>query len=277
MKIAACTPTRNRRWTWNFSKACMETQLIKPDIWIILDNSSDPNQDWSISVKDNPSVIYEREQIPRTIGWMRNRCLEIALENHVDYIVFWDDDDYYPPTRISSAVNALEANPEADIAGSSLMYLLLTRENVLMTTGPFNDNHCTGATMTVRSRYAKEHRFDETREKAEEITFTKNWSAKVVQIPAEQVIVVMGHSKNTVDKSDLLKTPTRYIATIVNDINGKMVFRTRWPVPWDLWKSTFFGEAYAPPPPCILLEECQTVTVPTLHTEENASSDEHRA
>lgn len=276
MKIAACTPTQNRRWTWNFSKACMESQIVKPDLWIIVDNSSEADKDWSVCLQDSKTILYEREKTPQTIGWMRNRCLEIALEHHVDYIVFWDDDDYYPPTRISSAIQALEANPEADIAGSSMMYLLLTKENVLMTTGPFHDQHCTGATMTVRSRYAKTHRFDSEKRRAEEITFTNNWTAKVVQLKPEDVIVVMGHSKNTVDKSDLLRNPKLYNAAVVNDINGKMVFRTRWPVPWDLWKSTFFGEAYAPPPPCIPLEECQSVTVPTLHIEEIEECVEHR-
>jgi hypothetical protein len=34
-------------------------------------------------------------------------------------------------------------------------------------------------------------------------------------------------------------------AAIVNDINGKMMFRSRWPVPWDLWKRTFVDEAPA--------------------------------
>lgn len=276
MKIVACTPTRNRRWAWKFSKSCMDAQIQKPDVWIVVDNSTEPELDWSIA-NWAPHRIYEHVDEPKPIGWLRNRCLELALQEGADYIVFWDDDDYYPPTRISSSIQALEAKPEADIAGTSMMYLLLTRENVLMTTGPFHDHHCTGATMTVRRRYAEKNRFDPEKARGEEVTFTKNWMANIVQLRPEDVIVVMGHQHNTVDKSDLLRNPKLYCAKVINDINGKMVFRSRWPVQADLWKSTFFGEEYARLQKNIPSVEFQTVVLPILHTEGTEESAEHRA
>lgn len=216
----------------------MNTQIRQPDLWIVLDNSSCPADDWAVA-KDRPGVLYERVYGVHPIGWMRNRCLDLALENGADAIVFWDDDDYYPPTRISSGVAALEANPDADIAGSSKMYLLLTQENVLMTTGPFGPTHATAATWTVRARYARTHRFVETKERGEELEFTREWTAKMVHVPAEDTIVVMGHSRNTVNKSDLLVRPHLYRADFVNSANGKMVFRTRWPVQWEVFRTTF--------------------------------------
>ena len=276
MKVVACTPTKNRRWAWEFSKWCMNSQIIKPDAWVIVDNSSCPADDWSVA-RDHPGVVYERVYGSQPIGWMRNRCLDLALEQGADYIVFWDDDDYYPPTRISSGVKALEANPDADMAGSTAMYLLLTRENVLMTTGPFHETHATAATHTIRRRYAETHRFNPTTERGEEREFTKDWSAKLVQVPAEQTIVVMGHGRNTVDKSDLIRNPHMYKATVVNADNGKMVFRARWPVPWDLWKSTFFGGERAQLRESTLLVESQTVTIPTLRTEGTEGSGVHHA
>lgn len=238
MKIVACTPTKNRRWAWEFSKFCMNQQYLKPDLWIIVDNSSSPSEDWSVA-KDQPSVLYDRVYEPKPIGWLRNRCLDLALENGADYILFWDDDDYYPPTRVSTSIAALEKNPDADIAGSSKMFLLLTRENVLMTTGPFHETHATAATMAIRRRYAEKHRFDPEKTRGEEITFTRGWVAKMIQLHAEDIIVVMGHGRNTVDKSELLKTPQKYNATIVNSANGRMIVRMRWPLPWDLFRSTF--------------------------------------
>lgn len=273
MKIAVCTPTKNRRWAWNFSKACMDAQIMKPDVWIVVDNSTDPHQDWSVAT----DVLYEKINEPKTIGWLRNRCLEIALEQGATYIVFWDDDDYYPPTRISSGVKALVEHPEADISGTTTMYLLLTRENVLMTTGPFHDHHCTGATMTIHRKYAEKHRFDESKTRGEEVTFTEGWKAKVVQVKPEECIVVMGHNQNTVDKSDLLKRPHVYNARIINDANGKMIFRVRWPVPWDLWKQTFSDVKYVPPQNCTPQEECHSVTIPTLRIEDIEGSSSHRA
>lgn len=238
MKVIACTPTKNRRWSYAFSKACMDAQILKPDTWIVLDNSETPEQDWSVAI-ENPMVYYERVPETKPIGWLRNRCLELALERGADFIVFWDDDDYYPPTRISSGVEALVQTPEGDIAGSSKMYLLLTKENMFLTTGPFHDHHATAATWTIRKKYAETHRFDPEKLRGEEVTFTKDWKANMVQVDPEKVIVVMGHTRNTVDKSDLAVRPHVYNATIVNQANGKMVFRLRWPVQWDLFRSTF--------------------------------------
>jgi hypothetical protein len=162
----------------------------------------------------------------------------LALENGADVVVFWDDDDYYPPTRISSGILALEATPEADIAASSKMYVLLTRENVLMTVGPYHDKHGTAATYTIRRRYIETHRFPD-KGKGEELEFTNHWTANMVQVPAEDTIVVMGHSKNTVDKSDIFVRPQVYMAKVVNSDNGRTVMRTRWPVPWEAFRTTF--------------------------------------
>jgi glycosyltransferase involved in cell wall biosynthesis len=238
MKVVVCTPTKNRRWSWEFSKTCMGMQLRKPDLWVIVDNSSTPAEDWSIA-KDTPGVHYERIYEVRPIGWMRNRCLEIALEQGADYIVFWDDDDYYPPTRISSGIRALEANPAADISGSSKMYLLLTRENMMLEVGPFGETHATAATWTIRRRYAESHRFVDTKVRGEELEFTQQWTANVVQIPSEEAIVVLGHAHNTVNKSDLLKSPDLFKMKIVNRDNGRMLLRNRWPVPWEAFRTTF--------------------------------------
>jgi glycosyltransferase involved in cell wall biosynthesis len=254
----------------------MLSQKCKPDLWIVLDNSTRPADDWAVA-KDLPWVLYERVVEEKPIGWLRNRCLELALENGADYIVFWDDDDYYPPTRISSGVEALEADPTLDMTGSSLMYLLLTRENVLMTTGPFHERHATAATHTIRRSYAETHRFDPEKTRGEEITFTKGWTAKIKQIPAEDVIVVMGHTRNTVDKSQLLLRPQTFNAKLINDINGKMAFRARWPVQWDLWKRTFVDEAPALLLDCLPWGAEPPEGCPTPHTGGTGGSAERRA
>jgi glycosyltransferase involved in cell wall biosynthesis len=253
----------------------MDAQTRKPDIWIVLDNSSTPAYDWSVS-KDCSIVQYHRVSGTKPIGELRNMCLDLALKEGAEYIVFWDDDDYYPPTRISTGVAALEKTPGADISGSSKMYLLLTRENVLMTTGPFHEKHATAATWTIRRRYAETHRFDSKKMRGEELDFTCAWAANIVQVPAEEMIVVMGHDRNTVDKSQLLKTPQVFRAEIVNADNGKMAFRVRWPVQWDIWKSTFSDAICAQPRDYIPSEVSQTVEVPILHIEDTEASVERR-
>ena len=221
----------------------MKQQTLKPDLWIIVDDSDSDSwenmPDCGIPVKY--ISVFSGTQKP--IGRLRNICLEKALEENAEYIVFWDDDDYYDPLRIERNVQTLKKNPTADISACSKMYLLLTRENVLMTTGPFHDRHGTAATFCIRSEYARNHRFDSSKVKGEEITFTENWKANLVQVEdPEHMIVVIGHSKNTVDKSDLLRRPQIYNASVINQDNGRMCFRARWnltPVIWDLFRSTF--------------------------------------
>lgn len=276
MRVIACTPTKNRRWAWEWSRTCMDGQKLQPDVWFVLDNSTNPEEDWSVA-KGHPKVRYEHVDGEKPVAWLRNRCLDVALEEQADYLVFWDDDDYYPPTRISTGVAALEANPAADISGSSKMYLLLVRENILMTTGPFGDTHSTAATYTVRRRYFEANRFDPTDVRGEERVFTKEWTANLIQVPAEEMIVVMGHGRNTVDKSDLALNPNRYRAAVVNADNGKMMFRARWPVPWDRWRSTFSAAIRGQLPGSIPLEVSQTAVLPTLRTEATEGSSAHHA
>jgi len=217
----------------------MKSQTRQPDLWVVVDNSSDPNDTWIGIGKDHPHVLYDRVDEPHTIGWMRNRCLEHALKAGAEYIVFWDDDDYYPPRRIEDAIAALEANPAAELAGSSKMYLLVLPENTLMTVGPYGPNHSTAATMVIRRRYAEANRFNPEKEKGEEFSFTKGWTAPVAQVNAETAIVAMGHTRNTVNKSQVVHKPRVFAAESLNNVNGKQVFRMRWPVQWDLFRRTF--------------------------------------
>lgn len=228
-----------------FSIACMKQQTVKPSLWIIVDDSDseswEPIRNTDVGIPIKYISVHDGTQKP--IGTLRNICLEKALEENADYIVFWDDDDYYDPLRIEQNVETLKKNPTADISASSKMYLLLTRENILMTTGPFHEKHGTAATFCIRRDYAQKHKFEASKTRGEEITFTENWSANLVQVEdPEHMIVVMGHPKNTVDKSDLIRRPQMYSAQIVNKDNGRMCFRARWnpsPAIWDLFRSTF--------------------------------------
>lgn len=250
-------------------------QTLQPDKWIVLDNSTTPAYDWSVA-RDLSFVEYHRVHGEVSIGHLRNQCLELALNAGADFIVFWDDDDYYPPERIATGVEALQSNPNVDIAASSRMFVLLTNENVFLEVGPFGDRHGTAATYTLRRRYAESHRFP-NKGRGEELEFTNQWTTPMIQLPPEKTIVVIGHSRNTVNKSDIYKTPHIFKAKILNEINGKMAVRTRWPIPWDLFRSTFVDGEYARLRESSPLGRNHSVTHLIPHTEETEGSDEHRA
>jgi glycosyltransferase involved in cell wall biosynthesis len=213
---------------------------MKPDHWIVLDNTQGDGG-W----KASDLVTLHTHAEPLTIAQMRNKCLELALETKCEFIVFWDDDDYYPPKRIQIGVEALQAKPLADIAGSSFMYMMLTELNALMSVGPYQDKHATAATWTMRRRYAISNTFDVTRTFGEEHSFTHGWNANLIQVDAVNTIVVMGHKGNTVSKTQVFWEPEKFLAKVVNNINGKQAFRSRWgltPEVWDLWRTTFSVE-----------------------------------
>jgi glycosyltransferase involved in cell wall biosynthesis len=253
----------------------MLAQIQKPDLWIVVDNSDDDAHDWSVA-RDFPNVRYTRVREQHTVGSLRNICLAQVRETAADFVVFWDDDDYYPPTRISSGVHALVNNSTADIAASSHMYVLLTKENVFMEVGPFMATHGTAATYTIRRRYINTHSFPD-KGRGEELEFTKNWTAPLIQVPAEDTIVVMGHSRNTVDKSQIYAMPQTFNARVINAANGKMVVRSRWPIPWDLFRSTFVDGEYARLRESTQKAQLQKVENQIRHTGGTGGSGAHHA
>src|SRR5262249_22198891 len=82
---------------------------------IILDDGSDPIAD---CLPPDPRIRYQREAERRNIGTKRNRACALARG---EFIVNWDDDDWYPNDRISRQIAALQQS-NGDVAGSSQLF-----------------------------------------------------------------------------------------------------------------------------------------------------------
>jgi|688.fasta_scaffold00948_5 hypothetical protein len=264
MKIAVCTPTYNRRWAWEWSRLCFDRQDYADLVWIIVDNSDTPEQSWDIS-KSHSKVKYTHVEGKRPIGELRNICIAEALKTDADYISFWDDDDFYVPHRFTHAISKLDANPECMYVGCSELFLLLVRENVVIKVGPYGENHSTAASWVLRRAYAETNKFDPSATKGEESLFMHNWKTKMAMIDPSDCILVMGHSGNTVDKSQVRTKAAQFMSKDVNSANGKMVARMQWfksPEVWAQFQSTFFGASNAKPQdsiletPTVLSEAC---------------------
>jgi len=242
-KVVVCTPTYNRRFCLDFSVECFKRQTYPNLHWIIVDNSSDDDKSWKdIQTKLGISVTYFRVGGKQTIGRLRNICLQEALKYDPDYIAFWDDDDFYVPGRIASSVEALEQNRQYDIVGCEVMSVFLTRENVIMDVGPYGKNHATAATYVFRAECAKTRYFLETATKAEEGTFTRDWTLEMIMLPSSDVMLVIGHAHNTVNKSEIFEDPRKFGGRIGNTDNAKNVVRFQWikdPSMWAIFRKTF--------------------------------------
>lgn len=136
-----------------------------------------------------------------TIGAKRNRINELAKG---DICVCWDDDDYYVPERVRHAVQRLQGQKIAPMAGSTEVYMYFPDRDEIWSAGPYNPNHATNGTMAYWRSYFKTHKYDDTAVKAEERKFMDDWKTPVAQLRPEQVMMVINHGINTFDKRRMI-------------------------------------------------------------------------
>ena len=205
--VSVCTPTFNRRPFIPMMLKCFNSQTYPKDKteWIIIDDGSDKIEDL---VKYHPNVKYFRYEEKMTLGKKRNLMHE---KSRGDIIVYMDDDDYYPPTRISHAVEMLTSNSKALCAGSSELYIWFKHINQMYKFGPYGPNHATAGTFAFKRELLKQTKYDEKACLAEEKAFLKNYTIPFVQLDPKQTILVFSHIHNTFDKKTLLKdAPNRF-------------------------------------------------------------------
>ena len=199
--VTLCTPTFNRRPFIPIMLRCFENQTYPKDKieWLIVDDGTDKIEDL---VSHIPQIKYFKFDEKMTLGKKRNFLNDKAKG---DIIVFIDDDDYYPPERISHAVEVLKANPKALCAGSSAMYIHFKHINKMVQFGPYGPNHATAATFAFKRELLKQTRFDEIASLAEEKKFLKDYTIPFVQLESKKSILVFSHNHNSFDKKELLK------------------------------------------------------------------------
>ena len=198
--VSICTPTFNRRPFIKYMIKCFMAQDYPKDRmeWIIIDDGTDKIGDL---LTDIPQIKYYAYDKKMCLGEKRNIMHE---KSRGDFIVYMDDDDYYPPTRVSHAVEKLNANPGALCAGSSEMYIYFKHIRKMYQFGPYGPYHATAATFAFRKEMLKEHKYNNNASLAEEKAFLKDYSVPFVQLDPLQTILVFSHEHNTFDKRKLL-------------------------------------------------------------------------
>ena len=198
--VSVCTPTFNRRPFIPYAIKCFLHQDYPQDKmeWIIIDDGSDKVEDL---FKDVPNVkyFYYDEKMP--LGKKRNI---MHKKSKGDIIVYMDDDDYYPPQRVSHAVEMLQSHPKALCAGSSEIYIWFKHIQKMYQFGPYGPNHATAGTFAFKRELLKDHAYEEHAALAEEKAFLKNYTVPFVQLEPKKVILVFSHNQNTFDKKKLL-------------------------------------------------------------------------
>lgn len=211
--VSIITPTYNRRRFIPHLITMVENQDYKKSRmeWIILDDGQDKVKDlFDAAQKRIPFIRYISLDEKLTIGAKRNRLNEEAKGS---IIVAMDDDDYYPPCRVSAVVNAFKQKPNQmkELAGASEIYMYYSDIQTIYKLGPYNPNHATNGTMAWKSSYAKTHRYDETVTHSEERSFLDDYKHPMIQLDPFKVMLVMSHSENTFDKKKLRDQESPFI------------------------------------------------------------------
>jgi glycosyltransferase involved in cell wall biosynthesis len=169
--------------------------------WIIIDDGTDKIEDM---VSHHPLVSYFKFDKKMSLGKKRN---VMHKKTRGSIIVYMDDDDYYPPERVSHAVEMLQKNPSALCAGSSEMYIYFKDTNQMVQFGPYGPNHATAGTFAFRKELLNGHQYNDDACLAEEREFLKGYTVPFVQLDSMKTILVFSHRHNTFDKRTLLKNP----------------------------------------------------------------------
>ena len=198
--VSVCTPTYNRRPFINMMIQCFNNQDYPKEKleWIILDDGTDPIEDL---VKDIPNVNYSKYKYKMKLGEKRNLMHKKCKG---DIIVYMDDDDYYPPERISHAVKKLQSDPKVLCAGSSELYIYFKNINELYQFGPYGKNHATAGTFAFKKKMLENSNYNNNAALAEEKEFLNGYTVPFIQLDPLKTILVFSHRHNTYNKEKLL-------------------------------------------------------------------------
>jgi glycosyltransferase involved in cell wall biosynthesis len=133
-----------------------------------------------------------------------------------DIIVCMDDDDYYPPKRVETAVTKLN-NSTKQIAGCSYAYMYHYNLNKLYKFKSFGRNHSTNNCFAYKKEYLLTHRHDAGLDLGEETSFTNGFTEPMIQLDSEDCIVISSHRSNTFDKTPLCIKENNQIREILNN------------------------------------------------------------
>lgn len=216
--VSICTITFNRHDFLKVLKSHINNQdyPITNIEWIIVDDSDSSIEE--IILKDNNlkiKYIYLNERKP--IGEKRNIA---NRKSSGEIIVYMDDDDYYPPTRVSHAVSEL-TNSKKLIAGSTKLPIFYIFDNELWLSGPFSKNHGTANTFAFKKKLLLKTNFLDESQSSEESYFTKGFTIPMIQLDPFKSIFCLAHNSNTISKIYMRSNPKKYRMRKI-DIDNKI-------------------------------------------------------
>ena len=151
-------------------------------------------------IKNNVSFkINYIEYSGKKLGGLRNLGNSMCTS---DIIVCLDDDDYYPPERVQSAVETLNSS-KCLICGVSDVYLYDFFMDRLFKFKGFMEFHSTNNCMAYKKEYLLTNKHDPEIEVGEERSFTLEFTTPLAKLDSRKCIVAISHNFNTFNKREL--------------------------------------------------------------------------
>ena len=202
--VSICTPTFNRRPFIKTMFECFKNQDYPKHLmeWIIVDDGTDKIKDL-VETSNIAQIRYFEIEKKITLGAKRN-----YMHKHVkgSIVVYMDDDDYYPPERVSHSVEMLLKDDTVMCAGASEIYLFFKSMNRMIQAGPYGPNHATAGTFAFKTKLLEDTKYNDDASLAEEREFLKGYTVPFVQLDPLKTILVFSHEHNTFDKREMFKT-----------------------------------------------------------------------
>ncbi|WP_368543898.1 glycosyltransferase family 2 protein [Enterobacter soli] len=219
--VSVVCPTWNRRAFLPYLLYIFQYQDYPADKreLIILDDSETSNED-VIAMMVDPAVctvryVHSPERLD--LGKKRNMLNEMAKG---EYIICFDDDDYYSPNKISMQVAAMQES-NALFSGSDTIYIWYSHLDKIYQTHAFGERHALNGTFGYHRNFLKNHRYEDAATLAEEQAFLNNFTAPVRQIDPRQAILCISHSANTYDKDFVLGSSTPVDLTLEDFVSDR--------------------------------------------------------
>lgn len=190
-RVSILVPTRDRRAFLPRLFAHIAAQDVSGDLWevVLFDDGRDPVRDL---VPDDPRFRYEHLPQRISLGAKRNLLCEAARG---EVLLHMDDDDWQSPTRVSTALAAIDAG--AQVVGRTDIALWDLASDTVHVTPPAGARHAHAGTLAYTRQFWKQHPWaNDPRD--EERQFLRNFAVPLVQLPGspQDTLVAVVHSGN---------------------------------------------------------------------------------
>jgi len=145
-------------------------------------------------------IKYCKFRPDSTLGMLRNRGNHKASG---DYIIWFDDDDYYFPDRIEHSIKELQASDKL-IAGCADVLIYDFQLERSFTAGVHHIGWASNGTLAYKKEYLLNNRYDDSATVGEEKAFLNNFNNPLIQLDKNKVCIISSYGNNTYNKRNIM-------------------------------------------------------------------------